>query len=73
MADPDLGGKGRIAPYTSTLVRVPLPLKPLVAAVIYEKAESLGRQHRSVGEIACKPDAERFSLIRIRTIYLLTI
>lgn len=42
MPDPGLGGKGRKAPYDSTLVRVPLPLKPLVASLIYAWRNRLG-------------------------------
>jgi len=42
MADPGLGGKGRKAPYDSTLVRVPLPLKPLVVSLIYAWRNRLG-------------------------------
>jgi len=50
MADPGHGGKGRKAPYTSTLVRVPLPLKPLVAAVIYAWRNRLGGSIDPKGE-----------------------
>ena len=42
MTDPGKGGKGRKAPYQSTLVRVPLPLKPLVVALIYAWRNCLG-------------------------------
>ena len=50
MADPGLGGKGRKAPYNSILVRVPLPLKPLVTAVIYAWRNRLGGSIDPKGE-----------------------
>jgi len=42
MADPGKGGKGKKAPYDSTLVRVPLPLKPLVTSLIFAWRNQLG-------------------------------
>jgi len=42
MADPGKGGKGKKAPYHSTLVRVPLPLKPLVTSLIFAWRNQLG-------------------------------
>ncbi len=42
MADPGKGGKGKKAPYHSTLVRVPLPLKPLVKSLIFAWRNQLG-------------------------------
>jgi len=42
MLDPGLGGKGRKAPYKSTLVRVPLPLKPLIVSLIFTWRNCLG-------------------------------
>jgi len=42
MLDPGLGGKGRKAPYNSTLVRVPLPLKPLIVSLIFTWRNCLG-------------------------------
>jgi len=42
MADPGKGGKGKKAPYDSTLVRVPLPLKPLVKSLIFAWRNQLG-------------------------------
>ena len=42
MLDPGLGGKGRKAPYDSILVRVPLPLKPLVVSLTYAWRNRLG-------------------------------
>ncbi len=50
MADPGRGGKGRKAPYDSTLVRVPLPLKPLVVALIYAWRNRLGGSIDPKGE-----------------------
>ena len=42
MADPGKGGKGKKAPYHSALVRVPLPLKPLVKSLIFAWRNQLG-------------------------------
>jgi len=42
MVDPGKGGKGKKAPYDSTLVRVPLPLKPLVTSLIFAWRNQLG-------------------------------
>jgi len=42
MVDPGKGGKGKKAPYDSTLVRVPLPLKPLVKSLIFAWRNQLG-------------------------------
>ncbi len=42
MADPGKGGKGKKAPYDSILVRVPLPLKPLVRSLIFAWRNQLG-------------------------------
>jgi len=42
MADPGKGGKGKKAPYHSTLVRVSLPLKPLVRSLIFAWRNQLG-------------------------------
>jgi len=42
MVDSGKGGKVKKAPYDSTLVRVPLPLKPLVKSLIFAWGNQLG-------------------------------